>query len=252
MSNPVYVVTSAYGADQVRASGQIRFIALAAEAGAQGVEIRRELFDVGTRPLGALREQLQARRMHSVYSVPEPLWTQGGALDVAMLTEALNEAEQLGARFLKCALGHYSRECDLASLASCLRERQTRLLVENDQTPHGGSIERLAAFFEAAEAIALPVGMTFDTGNWFWSGQSSRQAAAVLARHVEYIHCKGVRLSRKAWEATQPENGFDDWRAVMALLPESVPRGIEFPLQGKDLPGVTRHYVELLGEGVRQ
>ena len=42
-----------------------------------------------------------------------------------------------------------------------------------------------------------------------------------------------------------------DLRSALALLktlPDDVPRGIEFPLEGQDLTAVTRHYVELLRE----
>ncbi|WP_028534839.1 sugar phosphate isomerase/epimerase family protein [Paludibacterium yongneupense] len=247
MTIPVYVVMSAYGAERVRQSGQSAFIGLAAGAGADGVEIRRELFDGASRPLTFLREQLRNHALQAVYSAPEAVFLPDATLAHEALRLALSEAETLGARHLKFSLGHYAPESPLQPLADALAGHPVRLLVENDQTAHGGSIERLRAFFDASAAAGIGVGMTFDIGNWYWSGQSPLEAAAALAPYVEYIHCKGAQPSPRGWRATVPEAGIGDWRGVLAQLPCSAPRGLEFPLQGGDASGLTRHYVSMLG-----
>lgn len=249
MTVPVFVVTSAYGAERVRQSGQGAFIGLAARAGAGGVEIRRELFDGASRPLAFLREQLRTHALEAVYSVPEALWQPDGSLAREVLLQALAEADALGARCLKFSLGHYGPASPLADLAVCLDGQQVRLLVENDQTPHGGSIARLGAFFDACNAHGVSVGMTFDTGNWHWSGESAQEAAAALGPHVEYIHCKGAQASARGWRACPPEAGAGDWRDLLSRLPAAVARAIEFPLVGDEPVELTRHYVTMLGQG---
>jgi sugar phosphate isomerase/epimerase len=246
MKSEVFVVTSAFGADLVRQSGQQACIDLIAHAGAQGVEIRRELFDGTSLPLAALGEQLRQYALQVVYSVPEALWQADGTLALDSLQLALQQAATLGAKWLKFSLGHFSAASDLGALAQALQGQAVRLLVENDQTIQGGSIERLQQFFAGSQARAIPVGMTFDIGNWYWSGADPFQAAGLLGRYVEYIHCKGAQQDSAGWHTTVPEAGICDWKNLLLQLPADAPRAIEFALPAGKSQVQCLHYVALL------
>jgi sugar phosphate isomerase/epimerase len=120
------------------------------------------------------------------------------------------------------------------------------LLVENDQTAHGGALAPMARFLAAARDIGLPVGLTFDIGNWRWVGEDAQQAARLLAPYVRYVHCKAVledggRLSARAVSEDDPA-----WRAVFAHFAPGVQRAIEFPLEGVDLVAETGRYIQML------
>ena len=131
-----------------------------------------------------------------------------------------------------------------------LRERLAgagvELLIENDQTAAAGTVGALAAFFAAAQRHGLAPGMTFDIGNWHWTGECPLQAAARFAPQVAYVHCKGVQRQPQRWVAVPLAESAAPWRAVLRGLPPGRPWAIEYPLAGDDLLALTRREIEQL------
>jgi sugar phosphate isomerase/epimerase len=141
------------------------------------------------------------------------------------------------------------RSASAGSLAA-LRERLTdttvELLIENDQTASAGSLTALAPFFDATHSQGLPLGMTFDIGNWHWTGECPQQAAAACAARVRYVHCKGVQRQPQRWVAVPLAESAAPWRSVLRAMPPGQPWAIEYPLAGDDLLAVTRREVDHL------
>jgi sugar phosphate isomerase/epimerase len=186
----------------------------------------------------------------AVYSSPEGLWRDDGTLDGAALDRALEAAALLGAARLKMSIGGFGTG-SLPTLAA-LRERLGRsaveLLIENDQSATAGSLPALQVFFAAAAERDLPLGMTFDMGNWHWAGECPLQAAKALAPQVRYVHCKGVQRQPQRWVAVPLADSAAPWRAVLRALPADVPWAIEYPLAGDDLLATTRSEIQQLRE----
>ncbi|HPE71318.1 MAG TPA: sugar phosphate isomerase [Candidatus Competibacter sp.] len=245
-SKPVTVATSAYGADQVRERGQAYFVPIAARAGAAGIEIRQELLTPADPALETLRDVIAEQGLFAIYSAPLELWRADGGLAAQALQRVQAEAATLEACFLKVALGHFHDSCSISELAGLLAGNSPRLLIENDQTPQGGRIDPLVAFFLAVTTAGLPVGMTFDIGNWRWTGTDPRAAVQSLASYVEYVHCKGVVEDGGRLKAIPLTDAEPQWRELFEWFSPNVPRAIEFPLVGVDLDAVTRRYVTLL------
>ncbi len=248
MKRDVIVVTAAYGNQQVREmGGQQALLPVIAAAGADGVEIRRELLNKPElAQLSALGADIAGKNLIAFYSVPEALFTDEGTLN-PNLEQHLAEAEQLNARLIKYSLGNYRRGSDSSELRSRLAGKNVQLVVENDQTGYG----RFAAFdtfFHADGESRICHGMTFDTGNWLWVGDRPLPAAESLSRYVSYIHVKAAVPHGDSWRAIPLDEADNLWRETLALLPADAPRAIEFPLEGSDLVAVTRHYVDLLRE----
>ncbi len=88
--------------------------------------------------------------------------------------------------------------------------------------------------------------MTFDMANWCWTQEDAEQAAVALGKYVSYVHVKAAVPHKESFRAIALDDADDSWRTLLAQLPASAPRGIEFPLAGSDLTAVTRHYVTLL------
>lgn len=248
MKREVIVVTAAYGQKQVAAlGGQQALLPIIAAAGADGVEIRRELFSeqqLATLPL--LADAIHATRLVAFYSVPEALFMADGSLN-PRLDQHFSEAEQLNAQLLKYALGNYQPDVECHELRSKLAGKKVHLVVENDQTDCG-KLAALDRFFHACGESRTCNGMTFDMGNWLWVGDKPLEAASRLSRYVSYIHVKAAVPEGEGWRAVALDDADDLWRKTLALLPSDVPRAIEFPLEGPDLVAVTRHYVDLLRE----
>jgi sugar phosphate isomerase/epimerase len=244
--NPVLVAASAYGASRVRQLGQSHFIDVVADAGGAGIEIRRELFTSDWPDLARMGAVVAGRGLYSVYSTPIELWGTDGLPQYALLQQMLDEAARLGARYLKVSLGHYPAAPDLQALKAQLAVTPVALLVENDQTAHGGKLSTMVRFLAAAREAGLPVGLTFDIGNWRWVGEDAQEAARLLAPYVRYVHCKAVLEDAGRLSACAVSEADPGWRAVFAHFAPGVQRAIEFSLEGGDLVAETGRYIQIL------
>ncbi|WP_163466632.1 sugar phosphate isomerase/epimerase family protein [Klebsiella oxytoca] len=248
MARKIIVVTAAYGNDHVKAlGGQSAVLPFIAGSGADGVEIRRELFtpDELSR-LAELAADIELRGLLVCYSAPEALFAADGSLN-PRLSDFLLEAQTLNALWLKLSLGHFSHHDDLEALREILQESGMALVVENDQTDCG-QLAPMQRFKAACRVNQLPITLTFDMGNWLWVGDSPEEAARHLAPAVSYIHVKAAEPHHSQFRAVPPDEASARWLALLNNLPADAPRGIEFPLTGHDLTAVTRRYVKLLRE----
>ena len=248
MARKIIVVTAAYGNDHVKAlGGQSAVLPFIAGSGADGVEIRRELFtpDELSR-LAELAADIERRGLLVCYSAPEALFAADGALN-PHLSDLLQEAQTLNALWLKLSLGHFTHHHGLETLRDILRESGMALVVENDQTDCG-QLAPMQRFKAACRVNQLPITLTFDMGNWLWVGDSPEEAARHLAPAVSYIHVKAAEPHHSHFRAVPPDEASGRWLALLDNLPADAPRGIEFPLTGHDLTAVTRRYVNLLRE----
>lgn len=246
MQRKIMVVTAAYGYDSVRAAGgQIAMLPVIADAGADGVEIRREMFTPAEQQaLPQLASAIASAGLLACYSAPEPLFMSDGTLN-PQLPALLQEAKTLNALWLKVSLGHFTNTLQFTTLRDWLDSSGMKLVVENDQTVCG-RLPPMQRFNAACHTQKLPVQLTFDMGNWLWVGDTPEAAAEQLAPSVGYVHVKAAVAHRDSYRAVPPDEADARWLQLLNQLPIDVPRGIEFPLEGADLTLVTRRYVELL------
>jgi sugar phosphate isomerase/epimerase len=247
MNTPaVSISLSSYGADLVRQRGQGSFIEILAAAGATRIEWREELLT--TEDATQLADATAAEGLESVYSSPMELWLAGQSKPNPELVTALQRAQAFGAKWLKVSLGYFTDNNDLQALARTLTQSPVHLLVENDQTLHGGRIEPFQRFFTEVEQHTLPIKMTFDIGNWHWQDQSAASAARLLGRHVGYVHCKAVsrRADGKLVAIPPAASDVHQWEQLLRHMPQGVMRAAEYPLQGDDLLQLTTEHVATL------
>jgi sugar phosphate isomerase/epimerase len=243
---PVSISLSSYGAELVRQQGQLSFVQVLASAGAQRIEWREELL-THEQPT-ELAQAAAQHQLDSVFSSPLELWVAGRAQPNAELAATLERALAFGARWLKVSLGYFTDTNDLQSLHALLQRHPVKLLVENDQTLHGGRIEPMQRFFSEVERLGLPVKMTFDIGNWQWQDQSALTAARLLGRHVDYLHCKAVARRPNGKLVALPPGPTDLhlWEQLLKHMTQGITRAVEFPLQGDDLVAITAQQVAAL------
>lgn len=237
----ILISLSAFGAWEVRRHGQHAFVEIARAAGADGVEVRGELIgDVAE--LGPIAALVRDAALDCVFSSPDGLWRADGGFDADALERGLERAQRLGAGCLKMSIGGFGDASvpSLRALAARLAGAAAALLIENDQTESAGTLPAVQRFFAEAAAAGLPLGMTFDIGNWHWTGECPLEAARACAPQVRYIHCKGVQRQRERWIAVPLVESAAPWRSVLRALPAGLPWAIEYPLQGEDLVAVTR------------
>ncbi|WP_339545939.1 sugar phosphate isomerase/epimerase family protein [Pseudomonas sp. RA_35y_Pfl2_P32] len=245
-TSPVSISLSSYGADLVRQVGQLAFVEVLAKAGAQRIEWREELLT--SEDPRELAQAIEQQGLEAVFSSPLELWVAGRSQPNPLLAATLKRAHSFGARWLKVSLGYFTDNNDLHSLAACLAEHSVQLLVENDQTLHGGRIEPFQRFFAQVEHHGLPVRMTFDIGNWLWQDQSAATAARLLGRHVAYVHCKAVtrRADSKLVAIPPAADDLQQWEQLLQHMAPGISRAAEYPLQADDLQQLTTEHVAVL------
>ena len=245
---PILISLTSFGAAEVRRHGQLWFARLSHQVGADGVEVRSELLVDAASELPALAAYARETSLRVVYSSADGLWKSDGTLDTDALDNALTASQELGAPRLKMAIGGFggASHASLAVLRDRLQAARIELVIENDQTPTAGTLSALQDFFDSANDQGFFLGMTFDMGNWHWTGECPLQAAAALAPQVRYVHCKGVQRLPHRWVAVPLAESSAPWRAVLRALPADMPWAIEYPLTGDDLLAVTRREIAQL------
>ena len=181
MARKIIVVTAAYGNDHVKSlGGQAAVLPFIANAGADGVEIRRELCSAEElNALPSLAATIERHGLLACYSAPQALFTDNGELNPDLPT-LLAEAQTLNALWLKLSLGHFLHNQQLDELRDILSDSGMALVVENDQTDCG-QLAPMQRFKAACRVHQLPITLTFDMGNWLWVGDSPEEAA----RHLD-------------------------------------------------------------------
>jgi sugar phosphate isomerase/epimerase len=233
----VIVPLNAFNKFEVLENGQASFIRLIAQSGAFGVEIRRELLFEQDPQLDSIREEIDQYQLFTVYSAPIELWKEDYRLNKEELMVIFQEGMTIGARWIKVSLGHFLKgQSNLMELSTFLNQHKgIQLLVENDQTLHGGNVNQFRFFFESASKQDVPIKMTFDVGNWFYSGQNVEDALRELAPYVHYLHLKQVN-EHNGGLVTVPlqKDGIHSWEKVMRSFSIEIVKALEFPIEPKE------------------
>lgn len=248
----VIVPLNAFDTMAVLENGQASYVELIAQAGAYGVEIRREMMPDENRQLDKIKSEIDKFGLFTVYSAPIECWKDNHQLNEEQLSEIFREGILLGAKWIKVSLGHFQKEeSSVTDLAALLKQQpEIQLLVENDQTLHGGNISQLQAFFESVVDKEVSVKMTFDAGNWYYSGQDIEEALSKLAPHVVYLHLKQVEVKNGTLVTVplQPD-GEHSWKKVMRSLPGDIVKALEFPIVPIEK---TKDFIEMINDMVKE
>ena len=245
MSRDVVINLLAFADGVNKGMRQVEFFSAVASLDVRRVEVRREWIKDFTIELPQMRSKAEKLALEIYYSIPAVLF-KNGKLDRNGLLQVLQEGIILGATRVKFAVGEFdgAAEEELVDLKNILREHHTLLVtVEGDQSPVNGRMEPILAFMEACRAKNIPVYATFDVGNFVFVGQEPLYNAVKLSSHVRYIHVKDVEMTPQGPQVRSLDGGHINWRAILSLLPEDVPVGIEFPC-GEEPEGLLLKTIE--------
>ncbi|HSU80679.1 MAG TPA: hypothetical protein VLK78_09690 [Candidatus Angelobacter sp.] len=245
----IVIPLNSYSQTEITIEEYSQFFQIIKESGAYGIEIRRELLSPQTPKLEWIRSSV-ADDLFIVYSAPFPLWLDDGALNENGLKRVYNEAQTVNAQWIKLSLGNYREEVsDLIHLREVIESQspyKIQLVVENDQTEVGGNIQRFKTFFEQVDQQALPIKMTFDSGNWLYTGQDPFGAWEALSSYVIYLHLKQV-IQQDGQLETIPLslNAQSMWVPFVKALPDECVIALEFPIFPLQK---TKTFVEMIEE----
>lgn len=207
-----------------------------------GVEIRREL-------LSSVPEEREAELLEidelakkndwtMMYSVPESLF----------LKEEINpdfyrwvkELQLFDGKSMKVNTGEVASiaSVDGKKLKEIVKGTGIRVTIENDQTAENGTF---AATKKAVEKIAqagLPIGYTFDVGNWLVMKESPEEAYRQLRQSIHVIHLKNMNREQ---QAVLLDEGLADWPLFVKEQEIIV---LEYPMMLVDLPEEIKRVLE--------
>ncbi len=203
-------------------------------AGFQYVEVRREYIKNGEEEMGRIAEIAKEQQLTLFYSVPDELFKEN---EVNSEVEGyFKEAKALQAVQVKLTLGELDNltKQHAAQINELLHGSSIKLLIENDQTKEKGSATKLRTFMEQAADFGLPLGLTFDTGNFVYINEDPAESAELLKPFVQYVHIKNVQKTEAGIDVTDIESGDLPIQAILRVFPETVPCAIEYPCGGQD------------------
>ncbi|WP_265458020.1 sugar phosphate isomerase/epimerase family protein [Enterococcus sp. HY326] len=210
-----------------------------------GIEVRREYFSkIPAEKQQEFLEILETGKLKNWqlrYSIPEPLFVADGLNPD--LSEWLAEAESLAAVSMKLNIG------SLAGLQKVSRGQLEKLLpkeltvtIENDQTEENGKLAAVLKALTIIEEQQLPLGYTFDLGNWVVMGEDPEAAFQQVKEKITIFHLKNIFQG----QPVLLDQGELNWRKFLA--PEW-PTGIEYPMSLMELEQEYQKVQEVIENG---
>jgi len=196
----------------------------------KNVEIRREMIKNFDRELKEIRRVSEKYNMKVLYSTPESLYVMG-KFDKKGVSRYIDEAEQMGAKMIKLILGDYSgiSSEDEVALKEILGKHDITLMVENDQSKAGGTLQRLLPFLNLCKEKEIKIFSTFDIGNWLWTGEDPLVNAMELEEFTKYIHLKDIIIENSVPNTTYLNEGSISWKEVLKIFSSDIPVALEYP-----------------------
>ncbi|WP_282155476.1 sugar phosphate isomerase/epimerase family protein [Cytobacillus gottheilii] len=204
-------------------------------AGYQDVEIRREYVKAGEEEIKRIAVTAEEQNLNLYYSVPDELFKDSELNPV--LEMYFKEAAILNSSQVKLNLGklHTLLPEQAQKLLQVTNTYPAiRLLIENDQNQEKSNSLRLKTFMEQAKEFNVPVGLTFDIGNFHVIQEDVFESVNNLLPYVEYVHIKNAKKTETGYESTDIASGDVNIEKVLKLFPPTILCGIEYSCGGKE------------------
>ncbi|GAF40012.1 hypothetical protein FC83_GL003022 [Agrilactobacillus composti DSM 18527 = JCM 14202] len=189
------------------------------------VEVRGEFFDPQQQAseLAQIAQLCQQADWELYYSVPEALFTSEGV--AASLSENLQLAQKYQIRSLKYSFGNLPdlTPATIADLRALLTQSGVQVTIENQPNAHG-TLRQMQQDLAWVRQHQLPLGYTFDAGNWYWVAEHPEVSFGQLQDQVTVFHLKDI----KHQDTVLLDQGCTDWRNLVNQLPETVPVFLEY------------------------
>ncbi|MBL1226032.1 sugar phosphate isomerase/epimerase family protein [Enterococcus sp. BWR-S5] len=207
-----------------------------------GVEIRRELLsdtvEEREKELLAIAELAKRNNWTMMYSVPESLFLKE-QINPAFATW-LEELHLLHGVSMKVNTGDVASilSSDSRQLRELIEKTGIKVTIENDQTIENGTFAATKQALENINKSGLPIGYTFDVGNWLVMKESPEKAYQELQQAIDVIHLKNMN------EKQQPvllDEGTVEWTQFIKNQEIIV---LEYPMKSSELPKQINRVIE--------
>lgn len=208
--------------------GQADLLEFVQALGLKRLEIRSEFLRDGQEELRDIRRRADELGLALFYSANVD-FLQGDRVNPD-LAKYCQEAEQLGAPFLKVNIGDagaISREVLEKWWTSFSPKMDIRL--ENNQDPLAARLTNCQRVMKLIHEADLPLSFIFDTANWVFVGDSPVEAAELLASVTTYLHCKNVKQEGETLQASSFFDGELDLVSLIKAFPNLEYLALEYP-----------------------
>lgn len=208
--------------------GQADLLELVQTLGLKRLEIRSEFLRGGQEELRDIRRRADQLGIALFYSANVD-FLQGDRVNPD-LAKYCQEAEQLGAPFLKVNIGDagaISRETLEKWWTSFSSKMDIRL--ENNQDPLAARLTNCQRVMKLIHEASLPLSFIFDTANWVFVGDSPVEAAELLGPVTSYLHCKNVQKEGDALRVSSFFDGELDLASLLEAFPNVEYLALEYP-----------------------
>jgi hypothetical protein len=195
----------------------------------QIIEVRKELFPKNEEERQAeylsILETGLVNKWEIFYSIPEGLFVKEGLNP--QFTEWLDEARALKATAIKCNIGEINgiEHTNKQELENLLEEYAIQLTIENNQTKENGPLSAVLKAVEKVREKQLPIGYTFDLGNWLVMEEDPREAFKALKEEITVMHLKNMNQLK---EPVYLDDGVIEWRKYLS---REQPIILEYPME---------------------
>lgn len=195
----------------------------------QGVELREELLESDPARETTIKSLADSNQWTLYLSIPDDLFTNQGLSN--RLEEVCQRAQRLGVRSLKWNLGLVEGidQVDSVKLKNTLASYNVELTIENGQAPSNGSLETMEKALLWIEKNKLPIGFTFDLGNWTHVNQNAKEAFDHLKDKITRFHVKNVNSKGSP---VLLDEGINNWLEFLGL---DIPYILEYRMTDEEL-----------------
>lgn len=203
------------------------------------IEVRGELFDeaTGAKELEQIKVLCNNNAWGFFYSIPEQLFQ----IDQVNpnLSIYLQMANKYHIKQFKISKGDLTKITDqqLKELKALLEQYEVTVTIENEPNENG-TIEAFQKDLTKIHQAKIPVGYTFDSGNWYWIYETPTLALTSLVDQISVFHLKDIKNK----QTVMLDNGATDWRNLVKKIATDVPIFLEYDIPSQNL----LHQIELV------
>lgn len=198
-------------------------------------EIRREYLKNLNKESIEINKVAKELNIEIYYSVPEKI-----AFEERINSKIkvyFEEAKQMGATHIKFNIGNLENlnVDEMERLKNIIDDFKIRVTIENDQTPENGNLKCIRNTINIINKNSLPIGYTFDAGNWYWQNENPKNAFDLLNSDITVFHLKNVNFLNDNPSITLLSEGKIDWKLMINKLSKNVPIIMEYPINKEDI-----------------
>ncbi len=221
--------------DLDKGKNQEKILSEIGNLGVSIAEIRREYLKNSNEELEEINKLAKELNIEIYYSVPEKIACEKRINSNIKIY--FEEAKQMGSTHIKFNIGDLENldVDERKKLEDIISYFNINVTIENDQTLENGNLECIINAINFINTHSLPIGYTFDLGNWYWQNEDPKNAFNLLNSNINVFHLKNVNFLNGNPSTTLLSEGKIDWKLMLNKLSKDVPVIVEYPIKNEDI-----------------